>query len=342
MKNNSQANIANFTCTFKVEGKTEPMLKYFEKIIYPAFNCKNLIRSTNKGLTRFHLTDVHLINFGQTIALIGKHVKRTIVTLSPDFNENQGFFGDEEKKPSAPYSTFIILLDNHRIIYYRNKPGAPTLQNFQSTSRKIINEYVVQKRKELKKELKENKNIYNNKKYKYIEEFSNEVLLKKYPLANLNIVPIESKMLVEEAFKNIHKISNVRFKFFIPNNEAVDYNNFFASCTKIVKETGSKSMTQNLSSPEKVDVIENAIKTSGGKTDYKINAINENKESFTITPDSVSETIPLSIDENDTIETQTKKVYNCLKENNAVNTISEENKTLFEKFKPKFLSYFIK
>ena len=339
---NTEANIANFTCTFRVNGEAEPMLKYFEKILWPAFNHKTLIRTTNKGLTRYHLTDVQLINLNGTIALIGKHVKRTIITLSPDYNIKDGFFGDEEKKPSAPYSTFIILLDNHRIIYYKNKPGAPNLKSFESTAKRILDEFIRLKHKELKENLENNNRIYNGKKYKYIEDFRNEVLFSEYPLANLNIVPIESETLVEEAFKRIHKISSVKFRFFIPNNEPVDYNNFFASCTQIVKETGSKSMTQNLTSPEKVDVVENAIKTSGGKADYVLKAVDEDKEGFTITPDSVSETIPLSVEEDETIENQSKKVYNHLKDNNAINTISEENKKLFKSFKPKILSLFTK
>ncbi|TBX17485.1 hypothetical protein BFS06_04585 [Clostridium perfringens] len=336
---NFNANISNFTCTFMVDKKPLPLLNYFETIFYPALKDKSLFKSVYSTKTTYHITDLKLIKINDdVIALTGKHIKRTILEISEDYDINAGFIGSSKKEPSAPYATFILTLNNHRLIYYKNKKGAPTISNFQSTCRSILSSFIYKERKKLKNEFYNNNYSYNGKKYKYVKDFSDEILDKLYPKAELNIVPIESSELVEKKFEEIHKISNVTFRFYPTNNEPLNYDSVFEKGFAILEDTESNSMNQTLNSPKNKDAIKNAIASSDGRTDYTINAKNESNEDIRITPNHVSENFEISVDLDDDIENSTTEVYNQLKDNEALSKESPENKSLFKKFKEQLIA----
>ncbi|MDT9335860.1 hypothetical protein P3F01_05615 [Clostridium perfringens] len=336
---NLNANISNFTCTFMVDGIAYPLLDYFENIFYPALSDKSLFKSVTSTKTTYHITDLKLIKINDdVIALTGKHVKRTILEISEDYSIKDGFFGSSKKEPSAPYATFILTLNNHRLIYYKNKKGAPSVSNFQSTCRKILSKYTYRERKKMKDEFFKNKYSFNGKQYKYVKDFSEEILDKIYPKADLNIVAIESENLVTKKFEEITKISSVIFRFHPTNNEPLNYDSVFEKGFAILKDTESNSMNQTLNSPKNKDAIKNAIMSSNGRTDYTINAKNNYDEPIVITPNHVSETFSVSVDLDEDIEKTTVKVYNQLKDNEALKLETEENKSLFNKLKSRLIA----
>ncbi len=323
------ATLANFNCTFKYSNTTFPMLEYFEKIIWPAFNDKNLIRIYKNNrkkelITRYHISDIEIIEMTDgNLALIGKHIKRTILDISEDYSADKGFFGQPELKPSAPYSTFILLLKNHRLIYFPNKTGAPNIVSFASTVRSIVNQFIDRKRVELLNSL--SKDDYPTKEaLKFIHS--------EYPAAEINIVPIESENLVNEAFSQIASIKNVKFKFYKPNNEAIDTDNLFELSYSLIDSTNSKSLEQTLNSPQNISVIEDAVNKSKGKADYKINAINSKKEPFQITPNKVSPKHNIIFIDSESVANNSLNVYNQLKDRNELKEVSKENSSTFKKF----------
>lgn len=331
MANTKYATLANFNCTFKINSETYPMLNYFEKIIWPAFNDKTLIRKTYKRNDkklpiRYHISDVKIVELdnGNNLALIGKHIKRTILEISEDYKPDKGFIGESETKPSAPYSTFIILLNNHRVIYFPNKAGAPDIRSFASTTRSIIDQYINNQRDILLNKLD---------KKEYPAKEAAIYIKNEYPTAELNIVAIESEELAIEAFKNIFSIRDVKFKFYKTNNDPIDFDSVFESAYKLIDQTNSNSMEQKFNSPKEISVIETAVIKSKGKTNYKINAVNINKESIIITPDKISPKIEIFVDDNISIEKNISYVYNQLKERKEIRSISEDNKNIFNKFK---------
>lgn len=330
MTNTQYATLANFNCTFKINSETYPMLNYFEKIIWPAFNDKSLIRKTfkknDKNLPiRYHISDVKIVELdNDNLALIGKHIKRTILEISEDYKPDEGFIGESETKPSAPYSTFIIILNNHRVIYFPNKAGAPDIRSFASTARYIIDEYINNQRTILLNKLD---------KKEYPAREAAIYIRNEYPTAELNVVAIESEELAIEAFKNISSIRDVKFKFYKTNNDPIDFDSVFESAYKLIDQTDSNSMEQKFNSPKELSVIETAVIKSKGKTNYTINAVNIDKEPIIITPDKISPKIEISVDDSISIEKNISYVYNQLKERKEIRSISEDNKNVFKKFK---------
>lgn len=329
------ATLANFNCTFKVDNETYGMLDFFESIIWPALNDKKLMRIVKKDKrihTRFHISDLHLVEIEDgLIALVGKHIKRTLLEISPDYDTNVGFFGESDIRPSAPYSTFIILLNNHRVIYFPNKSGAPDIRSFASTINDILRKYIHINRRILKEQLKANNYIFDGIKYDYIQTFTSSYLEKVLPFPELNVVPIESPELAKQAFANIKNIKKVTFKFYKPNNEPIDFNNFFARSFDVLDATGSSSLNQTLNAPTKNEVIQEAVTSSEGKTDYKVFAVDNNSEPLELTPDKITQKVPIQIHAEHTIESTSKEVYNQVKNKKILTEVSETNKKTYLK-----------
>ena len=137
MKTNAQ--VANFNVVFGEDEK--PMLDYFDNIVYPALT-SGVIRSGTEGDDYF-LYDVEVVsNKREDAAIIGRIVKRTILDVLSDLNESGDLIEKDEHYSSAPYSTFVIYLRNHRMLYVPNQKGSPTLVNFRTTVAYILKKYV--------------------------------------------------------------------------------------------------------------------------------------------------------------------------------------------------------
>lgn len=340
-----KATLANFTCTIKKDNTVVPMLLFFMDIIYPALSDTTIYRTTQKST--YYISDLKLVNLGDgNIALTGLHIKRTILDIHPDFDNKNGFKGETSHKPSAPYSTFIILLNNHRVIYYPCLSGAPGIRTFASTINHIIFTYVSKKRSELQSKLI-TKNIDNKREYIFgdetytkISDFRKNVLDKKFPFPETNIVAIASDQLVIEAFEKLIEIKSVSFKFYKPNNEPLNFNNFFEKSYDMLNQTSSTSMHQIFNNPQNKEMIKNGVITSNGKTDYTINGISTDNEMTQIKPDTVSSKINIHVNDEDNVEKQTENVYNQLKNRSEIKEVSKQNLKLFNKIKS-FIASFI-
>lgn len=343
MEKVTYAKIANFNCTFKNLFKEYYLLDMFENIVFPALKDKSIYKTVkrNKIETRYHIADIKLVKMqDNNIALIGKHIKRTMLTISPDYNVESGFIGEPATAPSAPCATFILLLNNHRVVYYTNDPGAPTIQQFALTTKYIIKEYINIQRNLLKKQWKDNKGVFEGVTYRRLSEFTDNVAEKIYPTPELNIIPIESPELVSESFEQISKISTVSFKFYKPNNEPIDTNSFFTVNYKMLERSGSDSIRQTLQNPTNKEIIESAVFASEGKTDYKVMAKTQDDEPITITPDKVSQQFKVDYDDDFSIEANAKHVYNQVKHKKIVSQVSEENLSAFRKLYTQLTSLF--
>lgn len=347
MKDN-MCTIANFNCTFNVDGKSKPMLKYFESIILPAMSNPKITRETTKGgkvTASYFFYDVELIEISKgEYALIGKHVKRAFLRIDQDITPEEGIVPIGETRTSAPYSTFILLLRNHRVIYFKNSDqGAPDIRSFSTTVREIIRLFIRGKRIDLINELKNSKFIYNEIKYGKIAQFTEDVLDKKYPNSEVNIVPIESSELIESKFKEIYKIKNLKLYVYKLNAEN-HYDDYLDSVSDFATAIGTEKIVQTANNPQNISEIKNVLSSSKGKFDYLLDAISRKDDKIRLTPNDVSESIPIKYNENSTDENIAKQVYEIAKnkpeiskDNSKSNAkLYKEKQTLFNKLMHKF------
>ena len=195
----------------------------------------------------------------------------------------------------------------------------------------ILFQYINNQRSELLNQL--DCNNYPIKKAK-------EYMYKEFPTPEFNLVPIESSELVKEAFSNISYIKDVKFKFYKPNNEPLNFDNIFELSYEIIEKTKSTSLEQKINSPKEISVIEDAVTKSKGKTFYTINAVSNTKEPIKITPDKISPKITVDLTTDSSVVINSNEVYNQLKNRDEINPISVENIKLFEKLKSSLISLF--
>ena len=69
------------------------------------------------------------------IGVAGRFVRQTKLKRSQVFTEDHQLREDQRELDSAPSSLFLLILNNHRLLFCREMAGAPTLQQFLSTSR---------------------------------------------------------------------------------------------------------------------------------------------------------------------------------------------------------------
>lgn len=347
MKNKFNATISNFNCTQRKEGQIYPMVSFFNYVIWPALNDKTLFRETGANTSRkikYHISDIKLMQIDTNddinpYVVVGKHIKRTILDIMPDYDINKGFIGNKNSLPSAPYSTFILFLHNHKLIYFPNNHGAPNIKAFSATINHIIFSYISEKRKKANEKLivKRNKSkkiyYFNDIQFNTIKEFKEKYLDINYPFPEINVVPIESQTLVDEAFSKITSIQNLTFKFYRPNNEPLNFDDLFQSIYASLEKTQSSSVSSKFSNPENIDAVHSGISSSQGKVDYIIKARGENDEKLSIEPSKISPQLPIEINDEDCIEKIAKDAYNQLKDNKCLTEISKDNKEAYEKYK---------
>ena len=130
--NEKKVSVANFNIVFMKNGREEyPLLDYFDLVLMPALN-SGIERQ--QGNNTFLLMNVEVKkDANDEYVLTGLIVKSTVLERKSMFDENGVLIERDDVYPTAPFSTFIIYLKNHRMILVENQKGSPALDSFRST-----------------------------------------------------------------------------------------------------------------------------------------------------------------------------------------------------------------
>lgn len=261
MKGYREAELANFNCTFGKEN--EEMGLYFMDVIYPALR-EGYSRSTDNAT--FYIDNVEIVEIaGLGYALIGTHIYQTILKGDTDYDQEEGITDSNEELETSPYSAFVILLKNHRMIHIPNGKGSPLLKWLGTTIR-IFTE-------------------------KYIEEKSLDT-----PSPNINIVAIPSEKSIEQQIKNMARIRSLEFKFF-PLNGDIDNSSFFSTNRKAMEDVKSKSMINDIKEPKDLTKVSKLIKAGKDLVSTIVKGFNKSGNEVTLTDNTFKEKIPLDLPE---------------------------------------------
>jgi hypothetical protein len=135
---NMQQNLtvfANFICKF---GDLN-LANLFKEIVLPSFTDDTLVRKAYGS--SLYLLDVELIqtlnNRAAEPAICGQFVRDTYLRRTQIFSDGE-LFADEAELQTSPSAFFVLLLKDHRLIYYAETAQAPNLKLFQSTMERFI------------------------------------------------------------------------------------------------------------------------------------------------------------------------------------------------------------
>ncbi|WP_209125162.1 hypothetical protein [Alkalihalobacillus sp. BA299] len=302
MLENKKLSIANFNCTFGKDN--EPMLEHFEDIILPAFQ-QDIIRE-NKGSTYFFENIKILMTKGEFV-LAGLLIKRTKLEVKSIYREGEGLTRTHEIYPSDPYSYFLINLKNHRMVLVKNQKGSPTLANFSSTSKHLLQSYI---------------RLYNEKVNDKEE---------KLPSVHLNIVAIPFEGVIKEELKKVAKIQNVTLRFY-PLNGDISNNDTFIHLTEILDDVESGSGSVQINTPDNKNKVAEILDDTKGLVKPSIRVKYKDGSRKTLKDDSFTEEMDISLDDDESFDENIDNIAGKVINKQEFNEISEGNKRIYDKF----------
>ena len=308
-KNNMKRSlVANFNLVFyEKNGREEPLLRYFDTIVMPAFTSKYIKES---GDSRYFFTHVGLEQSedGEYV-LKGILIKKTFLEIKSDVDENWDVIEKDERYSAAPFSTFVIYLKNHRMLFVQNQKGSPSIKNFAATSKAFLNRYV----RENNKKLKENGEV-------------------ELPIPILNVVGIPIRKKLVESLAEVEKINELCLRFY-PLNGDIDFGGILGDISNTVrKAVGSKKSDLVLKSPQNIDEVIDLVEKSNGIVEpiFKVTYIDEHgkKRQSKIQNEKISESMELNI-QSGNLEDEVEQIMKEGKKLQSITYISKNNDMIY-------------
>jgi hypothetical protein len=277
------ATFANFICRF---GEEKVLLNYAYEIIIPAFTRDTYVRSFGTR-THYHFYEVEIVTLDPksnppTIALAGRFIKDTELTRYQVFDEKRGLIQDEQKMRSAPSAFFVLILNNHRMIYFPETPHAPDLRAFEATAAYFLK----MRHQEYIGELYELARASTQK-------VTKKALVQTHPSPTLKVIPLTGADSIEEFVRRYETLKQIDFRLVKPNDD-IDAGEIFSQIRELSKSLNAdRTKITTANSDEGLD-IEAAIETigeatAGGNQDVTLNGLDlegnnlsGNNESFQI------------------------------------------------------------
>ncbi|MEN0651408.1 MULTISPECIES: hypothetical protein [Hyphobacterium] len=195
---------ANFICKFG----DKPLVSFLEEIVLPAFTDDTLVREISDS-TNFHLYDVKLDRLEDGLHVIyGRFIKNTTLSREQLFDRRGGIVHDYAELETSPSSFFILIVDNHRLIYQPETVAAPSIDTFRATIAKFI---------KLKYE------VFFEKTYRLSKEYdrsvTRKILAEKIAKPRINIIPLSDPSGLEAFLRRYSKLKHLSFKIIETNDD---------------------------------------------------------------------------------------------------------------------------
>lgn len=204
---------ANFICHFD----NKVLLDYLHEIILPAFLTGKRLRMY--GGSKYLLLNVELVDLESSKdekkvpALVGKFVLDTELRRDQILVDGK-LVPSTEQLASAPSSMFVLLLENHKLIYTKEVSGAPGLSAFRTTIELLLRLQRSQYVNELylaNKAARES----NSK----ITRITKKSLFESIPAPTVEIIPLAGSKNLEEFVSQFKLLKEVSIKVVRPNAE---------------------------------------------------------------------------------------------------------------------------
>ncbi len=308
--------IANFNTGFEKNDKEMPMLECFDSIIMPAFTNGYIKKYDN---TKLFFDEINVIEDedGEYI-LTGILVKDTILEVKHNYDYQESkLINKIGKYPSAPYSLFIIYLKNHRMILIRDQKGSPSLNNFRTLAKAVVDGYV--------------------RKVNYRLEQEGKELL---PIPLVNVVGISSGADINSILGGVEKVSKLMLRFYPLNGDGdIDFSEVFQGILETRRNLGCSTGNIIYNSPRKINEVGELIEKVDGTMEpvvwvrYPGSSVDSK-----VTMDSVIENTEISVADEDT-KKNLRYVIAEGKKNNKISYASRENNAIYERNKEKIVPF---
>jgi hypothetical protein len=237
---------ANYTLNF---GERKVLLDLFDQVVMPSFFEMKYIRKL-KGKGEYFFLDTKLIALDANperpvLGISGRIVKNTKLKRDQIFRAGGGIIEDKSELETAPSSTFLLILNTHRLILCKEVPGAPTIQNLQSTSQNFLKK---QHKKFIENEYESAKLLRD--KDPSLDRVTKKSLVEEYPYPSLRITPLSDKESLKDFVGRLKHIDKVTIKLLPTNKEEIDNDDFWSDFGRRREEMNSKAAKVEFSNPK--------------------------------------------------------------------------------------------
>lgn len=301
MENN--VSIANFNVTFGE--KEEPMLCYFDTVVFPAFKSefvREFKERTGKIKDKFYFLNVRIVESEESgYVLTGQFVRETELEVKSIVRGKQIEKRDDHY-PSAPYSVFYIYLKNHRMILIKNQKGSPGIKQFSQTVSYTLR--------------------------RFIREYNRESVKSKLPRPMINVVGIPSTESVEETFRNVTKVNKLVLRFF-PLNGDLDLTPTIENLTRDIRvPAGANTGNITLNSCNNKKGVIDVLNGLQGVMEPALNVDMGERKGIRIKNNILSENMTWNLNE-DSINDETK-VLKYASKSESIRIVSAQNQVIYD------------
>lgn len=232
---------ANFILRF---GEKE-LIDYAETILIPALT-DDTRKRTYGTRTTYRIFKGRVVRLDKdssqpTIALIGQFIKETELIRYQVFKRGEGAVPDEASLPSAPSAFFVLMLNNHRLIYFPETPDAPDLTSFKATIKRFVSDRHRDYIDELYTRAKDSG-----------EPVTKAALREQHEFPTLEIIPLTGKDSISAFVNQFSVLRTIEFRIVKPNSE-IEGHEVFRQLREISDGLKSSDTRLRTSNPEGLD-----------------------------------------------------------------------------------------
>ncbi len=256
---------ANFICrTDSLE-----LLDFVDTVVVPAF----LLPLTRTwGESSYFLYDVNVVDLAPdtvkgVTAVAGRFVKNTVLRSEQVFSDGV-LAANNQKIKSAPSAFFVLLLEQHKLIYCSEFKGAPSVDTFRSTLQQFIN----------RAHAKYLEAVYDQRSAEAAaqtsvtkERVTKAALLVEFPRPTLEIVPLASHESIAEFIGRFKALQSLSIRLIKPNNE-INNEGFFDALRGNSDKLRSSTSTltyRNADGLSKSTAVDHAEAAADGNAELK-------------------------------------------------------------------------
>ena len=137
---------------------------------------------------------------------------------------------------SESLQSFVLLLENHRLIFCREVSGAPSIQNFESTSQSFLHsrhkEFIASLFSQKEEELKS-----------VPPRGTKTALLREFPPPDLRVTPLSDRESLEGFIDRFKTIEQLTIKLLPTNHEEINNDDFWIDFSRRNEQMQSSSTT---------------------------------------------------------------------------------------------------
>lgn len=277
--------MGNLICRF---GGEKVLLDMSDEIVLPCFFDDGLVRRYNKTRYFFHeVIPVLLSNDASecVVGIAGRFIKDTTLEREQIFEEGKGLVKDTESMRSSPSALFLLILNNHRLIYVKETKDAPSKETFRSALLSFLRvkykQYIEAEFERLNAMREEGHNL---------ERVTKKDLYEATPRPTLELIPLTSEDSIEEFVRKYSILKTIEISLSDRNDEN-DNDPFFeelqkrkdaiGSTNSLVKHNNTKGLDKDEAISEIAEATEQGnqnVKLSG--TDNDGDVLRGNNEKF--------------------------------------------------------------